>query len=81
MRIEHDGPGIPEAEMQAVFEPFRRLETSRDRGTGGSGLGLTIARRAVEQHGGTLQLSNRPGGGLLASVHLPRPQNGGSTSP
>ncbi|WP_368416398.1 ATP-binding protein [Falsiroseomonas sp.] len=80
VRIEDDGSGIPEAEMQAVFEPFRRLETSRNRGTGGSGLGLTIARRAVEQHGGTLQLSNRPGGGLLASVQLPRPQNGGSIS-
>ena len=80
VRIEDDGPGIPEADMQMVFDPFRRLETSRNRGTGGSGLGLTIARRAVEQHGGTLQLSNRPGGGLLALVHLPRPQNGGSIS-
>ncbi|MGK7865468.1 ATP-binding protein [Falsiroseomonas sp. E2-1-a4] len=75
IHIEDQGPGIPEAEMQAVFEPFRRLETSRNRGTGGSGLGLTIARRAVEQHGGTLQLSNRPGGGLLALVCLPRTQN------
>jgi signal transduction histidine kinase len=73
IRIEDDGPGIPEAEMQAVFEAFRRLETSRNRGTGGSGLGLTIARRAVEQHGGTVQLSNRSGGGLLALVCLPRP--------
>lgn len=73
--IEDDGPGIPEAEMQAVFEPFRRLETSRNRGTGGSGLGLTIARRAVEQQGGTLQLSNRPDGGLLVVVCLPRTQN------
>lgn len=73
--IEDDGPGIPEAEMQAVFEPFRRLETSRNRGTGGSGLGLTIARRAVEQQGGTLQLSNRPDGGLLVVICLPRTQN------
>jgi signal transduction histidine kinase len=80
VRIEDDGPGIPEADMQMVFEPFRRLETSRNRGTGGSGLGLTIARRAVEQHGGTLLLSNRSGGGLLALVQLPRPQNGGSIS-
>jgi signal transduction histidine kinase len=75
IRIEDDGPGIPEADMQSVFEPFRRLETSRNRGTGGSGLGLTIARRAVEQHGGTLVLSNPPGGGLLASVGLPKPRN------
>lgn len=80
VRIEDDGPGIPEADMQVVFDPFRRLETSRNRGTGGSGLGLTIARRAIEQHGGTLQLSNRPEGGLLALVHLPRPHNGGSIS-
>ena len=75
VRIEDDGPGIPEADMQMVFEPFRRLETSRNRGTGGSGLGLTIARRAVEQHDGTLQLSNRPDGGLLALVRLPRTRN------
>lgn len=75
IRIEDDGPGIPQAEMQTVFEPFRRLETSRNRGTGGSGLGLTIARRAVEQQDGTLQLSNRSGGGLLAFIRLPRTQN------
>ncbi|MGG5890545.1 ATP-binding protein [Falsiroseomonas sp. HC035] len=80
VRIEDDGPGIPEADMEAVFEPFRRLETSRNRGTGGSGLGLTIALRAVEQLGGTLQLSSKPGGGLQALVYLPRPQNGGSIS-
>jgi signal transduction histidine kinase len=80
VRIEDDGPGIPEADMQVVFEPFRRLETSRNRGTGGSGLGLTIARRAIEQHSGTLQLSNRTGGGLLALVTLPKPQNAGSIS-
>ncbi|MDB5381188.1 MAG: two-component sensor histidine kinase [Rhodospirillales bacterium] len=72
VRIEDDGPGIPEAEMQAVFEPFRRLETSRNRGTGGSGLGLTIARRAVEQHGGTLRLINDPGGGLSVCTLLPK---------
>jgi len=72
VRIEDDGPGIPEAEMEAVFEPFRRLEASRNRGTGGSGLGLTIARRAVEQHGGSLTLANRAGGGLAATLRLPR---------
>jgi len=71
IRVEDDGPGIPEADMQAVFEPFRRLETSRNRGTGGSGLGLTIARQAVERHGGTLRLSNLPATGLLAVVTLP----------
>ena len=70
--VEDDGPGIPEAAMAAVFEPFQRLEESRNRGTGGSGLGLTIARRAVEGHGGTIALANRPGGGLLVTVRLPR---------
>jgi signal transduction histidine kinase len=72
VRVEDDGPGIPEAEMEAVFEPFRRLEGSRNRGTGGSGLGLTIARRAVEAHGGTVHLANRPEGGLVATIRLPR---------
>ncbi len=70
--VEDDGTGIPEEEMEAVFEPFRRLEQSRNRGTGGSGLGLTIARRAVESHGGTVVLANRPAGGLVATVRLPR---------
>ena len=70
--VEDDGPGIPEEAMAAVFEPFRRLEASRNRGTGGTGLGLTIARRAVEGHGGTISLANRPGGGLLVTVRLPR---------
>jgi signal transduction histidine kinase len=70
--IEDDGPGIPEADMQMVFEPFRRLETSRNRGTGGSGLGLTIARRAIEQHGGSVCLANAAEGGLVAIVRLVR---------
>ncbi len=70
--VEDDGPGIPEAAMATVFEPFQRLEASRNRGTGGSGLGLTIARQAVEGHGGTIALANRPGGGLLVTVQLPR---------
>ena len=71
--VEDDGPGIPEADLSTVFEPFRRLETSRNRGTGGSGLGLTIARQAISAHGGTVTLVNRPSGGLSAEVRLPRP--------
>jgi signal transduction histidine kinase len=70
--VEDDGPGIPEAAMATVFEPFQRLEASRNRGTGGTGLGLTIARRALEGHGGTIALANRPGGGLVVTVRLPR---------
>ena len=76
--VEDDGPGIPEAAMATVFEPFQRLEASRNRGTGGAGLGLTIARQAVEAHGGTIALSNRPGGGLLVTVRLPREDGTGS---
>jgi signal transduction histidine kinase len=72
VRIEDDGPGIPETELEAVFEPFHRLEASRNRGTGGSGLGLTIARQAIAAHGGTVSLANRPGGGLTVTVRLPR---------
>ena len=68
--IEDCGPGIPEAEMEAVFEPFRRLDPARSRG--GSGLGLTIARQVVAAHGGTVTLANRREGGLRATVRLPR---------
>ncbi|OYW66556.1 MAG: two-component sensor histidine kinase [Bosea sp. 12-68-7] len=72
LRVQDNGPGIPETDLEVVFEPFRRLEASRNRGTGGSGLGLTIARQAFEQHGGALRLANRPDGGLLAEALLPR---------
>ena len=65
------GPGIPEAELERVFDPFVRLETSRSRETGGVGLGLSIARTIVHAHGGDLRLANRPGGGLAATLSLP----------
>jgi signal transduction histidine kinase len=69
--IDDNGPGIPAADAEAVFEPFRRLETSRNRETGGSGLGLSIARNIVRAHGGDILLRNLPEGGLRASVTLP----------
>ncbi|WP_158811292.1 ATP-binding protein [Beijerinckia sp. L45] len=69
--IDDDGPGIPSADVDAVFEPFRRLEGSRNRSTGGTGLGLTIARQAVQREGGTITLVNRPEGGLSVRVSLP----------
>lgn len=69
--VDDDGPGIPASEMDRVFEPFYRLEASRNRGTGGVGLGLTIARQAIEEQGGRLVLGNREGSGLRASIHLP----------
>jgi signal transduction histidine kinase len=70
--IDDHGPGIPAAELSKVFEPFYRIEESRSRETGGSGLGLAIALAVVEAHGSTIQLENRPGGGLTAQVTLPR---------
>ena len=69
--VEDDGPGIPEAELERVFEPFVRLEASRSRDTGGSGLGLAIARGIVRGHGGNIVLANRAEGGLRATVALP----------
>ena len=72
IRIDDDGPGIPDAELSRVFEPFVRLEASRSRETGGVGLGLAIARSIVHGHGGTLDLSNRAEGGLRATVRLPK---------
>ena len=69
--IEDEGPGIPEADLERVFEPFVRLEESRSRDTGGTGLGLAIARTIVRGHGGDIRLENREGGGLTATVALP----------
>lgn len=70
--IDDDGPGLPETELERVFMPFVRLETSRSRETGGVGLGLTIARSALRGHGGDVTLQNRPEGGLRARVRLPQ---------
>ena len=70
--IDDDGPGIPEADLLNVFEPYFRLEQSRSRDTGGTGLGLAIAQTIAEAHDGRIVLTNRPGGGLRATVDLPR---------
>jgi signal transduction histidine kinase len=72
IRVRDDGPGIPEDQLERVFEPFYRLESSRNRDTGGSGLGLSIARDVIQAHGGTLVLRNLPVRGLEAVVTLPR---------
>jgi len=69
--VDDDGPGIPEPEFERVFQPFVRLEGSRNRATGGVGLGLSIARTIARDHGGDIALANRPGGGLRASIVLP----------
>ncbi|MEQ9639034.1 MAG: ATP-binding protein [Alphaproteobacteria bacterium] len=71
--IADRGPGIPVDLREAVFRPFTRLETSRNRETGGAGLGLAVARGAVHAHGGEIELADRPGGGLVITVILPRP--------
>jgi signal transduction histidine kinase len=70
--IDDGGPGIPDAELQRVFEPFYRLEQSRNRDTGGTGLGLAIAQSIAQAHGGQITLANRPEGGLRATLTLPR---------
>ncbi len=69
--VRDDGPGLPDGEFDKVFEPFYRIEGSRNRQTGGTGLGLTIARAIVLEHGGTIALHNRQRGGLRVSVRLP----------
>jgi signal transduction histidine kinase len=71
VRIRDRGPGIAATEQARVFEPFYRIETSRSRESGGTGLGLTIARNIAEQHGGTIALANPPGGGLEVTLVLP----------
>lgn len=68
--IEDNGPGLPESELDRVFEPFVRIESSRNRETGGSGLGLSIARTILHGQGGNVRLENRPSGGLRVIVTL-----------
>lgn len=70
--VDDDGPGIPPSERDHVFQPFIRLDASRNPTTGGIGLGLTIARDVARSHGGDVRLETSPRGGLRARVHLPR---------
>lgn len=74
IRIRDHGPGIPEDQQEAVFEPFYRLEASRSRDTGGTGLGLAIARNIAENHGARLSLHNHREGGLEVTLSLPLKQ-------
>lgn len=71
LTIDDEGPGIPPEQLAAVFKPFVRLDTSRSREAGGTGLGLYIARELVHRQGGEIQLMNRPEGGLRAEIVLP----------
>ena len=72
IRIRDEGEGLPAEVLEQVFEPFYRLEASRSRDTGGTGLGLSIARDIAQAHGGSVVLANIPGGGLEATLTLPR---------
>jgi len=71
VKIRDHGPGVPESSLQQLFRPFFRLDESRERKTGGVGLGLAIAQRAVRLHGGEVSASNAPGGGLEVTITVP----------
>ena len=71
LAIRDRGPGVPEAALPQLFEPFYRVADARDRQTGGIGLGLSIADRAIRFHGGSVRAENAPDGGLLVTLRLP----------
>lgn len=71
LRVDDDGPGIPAAQLETIFRPFTRVEGSRNRQSGGFGLGLTIARNVARRFGGDVVLENRKGGGLRAELTIP----------
>ncbi|GAA4134749.1 hypothetical protein GCM10023067_60130 [Aminobacter aganoensis] len=80
--ITDQGPGIPSEELERIFQPFYRLENSRNRNTGGMGLGLAIAQMAVDMHGGSIQLENRrEAAGLCVRVLLPMGTNANKDEP
>ncbi len=76
LEVRDFGSGVPEGELEKIFEPFYRVQESRDRGSGGHGLGLSIAANAVHMHGGSIQASNVEGGGLVVIISLPLSQGG-----
>jgi two-component system sensor histidine kinase CpxA len=71
IRVSDQGPGVPEASLDKLFQPFYRLDDARERQTGGVGLGLAITERAVRLNGGSVRAANRPGGGLVVELRLP----------
>lgn len=71
IRIADHGPGVAEDMLAQIFQPFVRVGDARDRNSGGHGLGLAIAERAIRAHGGTIHAEGRPGGGLVVAIHLP----------
>jgi two-component system sensor histidine kinase CpxA len=73
--VTDSGPGVPEDDLNRLFDPFYRVDPSRDHKQSGYGLGLAIASRIIERHGGTLNASNRTDGGLAVSFRLPTRRN------
>jgi signal transduction histidine kinase len=71
MSVADSGPGVPEADLERVFERFYRVDTSRTSDPGGTGLGLSIVRHLVELHGGTARAANRSSGGAVFTIRLP----------
>jgi two-component system sensor histidine kinase CpxA len=78
LRVKDNGPGVPSEELESILRPFYRVDKSRQRSTGGFGVGLAIAERAVHLHAGSIRASNRPQGGLL--VEMTFPASSGSAS-
>lgn len=71
IRVADQGPGVPDVALDKLFKPFYRVESARDRQSGGTGIGLAIAERAVSLHGGSIRAENRPEGGLVVEIRLP----------
>ena len=69
--VSDDGPGVPEADRERVFERFTRLDAARGASTGGAGLGLAIAKDIVERHGGSVTVDGAAGGGATVVIELP----------
>jgi len=69
--VRDHGPGVAEAELARIFEPFYRTDNARTRSSGGTGLGLAIASRAIQRHRGSIAARNAPGGGLEVEISLP----------
>ncbi len=80
MTVRDHGPGVPEEHISSIFDPFHRVEDARDRERGGVGLGLAIASRAAEVHGGRISASNAPEGGLIVEICVPVLQDPGDLS-
>ena len=71
IRIADHGPGVPESELEAIFDPFHQVDRARSPDRGGKGLGLAIAAGVIRRHGGRIEASNREDGGLQVRILIP----------